>query len=57
MWVFNIILFLFWMFSPVIYQEAVDVGATCWAYRASAGEQPSAPPPPCPYGDDGVDNQ
>lgn len=51
MWVFDLILFLFWMAassSPtaaVMYELMVENGATCYY---AVGE-PEGPPPPCPY--------
>lgn len=49
MWIFNLILWLFWMGNPAFYGELIDAGQTCWYYRPIAEEAPSSPAPPCPY--------
>ena len=49
MWIFNVILYFFWLLNPAIYEGAVAAGATCWSYIPAQGEVVVDAPPPCPY--------
>lgn len=46
MWILNILLYLFFLFNPKLYEEFKAAGAPCYIY---IGDQPDAPPPPCLY--------
>jgi hypothetical protein len=49
MWIFNVFLYLMFLFSPKQYLESKAMGAPCYAYVSDHGELPTTPPPPCFY--------
>jgi len=49
MWVFNVFLYLCFLFNQPVYDAMKVAGATCYAYVPVAGEQPVGPPPVCFY--------
>jgi hypothetical protein len=49
MWVFNVFLYLCFLFNPPAYEALVHAGATCQVYVSDHGEGPGTPPPPCFY--------
>lgn len=49
-WVFNVLLYLMYTFSPATYVALVEAGAPCWNYHAEiAGTDDPNQPPPCFY--------
>lgn len=53
MWVFNVLLYLMFLFSPEQYAAFKAAGAQCYIYRADmaeiGGPQAPDPPPLCWY--------
>ncbi len=49
MWVFNVFLYLQFLFNPPQYTAFVDAGATCYAYVSDHGETPQTERPVCFY--------
>lgn len=51
MWIFNVFLYLCFLFNPPAYDALVSAGATC--YVAAPWEPaPQTPPPPCFYSEE-----
>lgn len=48
MWVFNVFLYMMFVFSPQQYKQAVAAGEPCYGYAAQLGDDPS-PQPVCFY--------
>src|SRR5437868_2997681 len=49
MCVFNLFLFLYFLFDPGVYRSLVDAGSPCYIYLSDHGEAPPGPPPACFY--------
>ena len=49
MWVFNVFLYLCFLFNKPAYESLLNQGAECYAYIAAWGDEDSSQPPPCFY--------
>jgi hypothetical protein len=49
MWMFNIILYLMFLFNQPVYQEMKAEGYACYGYVAALGNEDPNTPPPCFY--------
>ncbi len=49
MWVFNVLLYLCFLFNQFVYDQLVKQGAPCYGYVASLGNEPADQPPVCFY--------
>lgn len=44
MWVFNVLLYLCFLFAPAQYAERVSAGASCYGYAAAMGNDQGEQP-------------
>jgi len=49
MWIFNVFLYLCFLFNQDAYRQLLEQGATCFAYMPDWGNEDPNSPPACFY--------